>query len=80
MALISSGLGIGVAVGMAGDVDVAVGVRVGAGVKVWVAGAVSDESGAAEFVPVQAAMSRVIIHKIISALFFVIRIILRVFL
>ena len=54
MALISSGCGIGVDVGIAVNVEVGSRVRVGAGVKVWVGEAVGDESGEAEFVPTQA--------------------------
>jgi hypothetical protein len=45
-------------------VKVAVGVRIGAGIKVWVGGAVGDESGEAELVPVQAERMRDVIHKI----------------
>ena len=45
------------------DVEVGAGMMVGAGVKVWVGGAVGDEGGDAEFVPVQA--ERMIIHTIL---------------
>ena len=71
MALISSGCGTGVAVGMAVAVEVGSRVRVGAGIKVWVGGAVGDESDEAELVPAQAERMNVVIHRIpIKFIFF----------
>jgi hypothetical protein len=70
MALISSGWGIGVGVGMAVAVEVDLGVRVGAGVKVWVGGAVGDESDEAELVLAQAERMRTVTHAILINLFF----------
>ena len=46
------------------EVDVGAGVKDGAGVKVWVDGAVGDESGEAEFVPAQAERRMTVIHTI----------------
>jgi len=45
-------------------VEVGADVRLGAGVKVWAGGAVGDESGEAEFVPVQAESMRTVIHTV----------------
>jgi len=67
MALISSGFGIGVAVGTA--VEVSVGARVGAGVKDWVGRAVGDERGEAGLVPKQAERITDVIPKITINLF-----------
>jgi len=73
MALISSGFGSGVGVGMIVAVEVGSRVRVGAGVKVWAGGAVGDESDEAELVPAQADRMRVIIHTIpINFIFFIV--------